>query len=54
MVSPTPVNPPGQTADSARGLAVSPAAGNNTTSRLLDTFGFHLLFVLLGIALAFM
>jgi hypothetical protein len=54
MVSPPPVNPPGQTADSARGLAVSSPAGNNATGRFLDTFGFHLLFVLLGIALAFM
>ncbi len=56
MVSPTPVNPPGQmqTAESAHGMAVGSPAGARTTRRFLDTFGFHLLVVLLGILLAFM
>jgi hypothetical protein len=61
MVSPTPVNssgqaPPGQTqaTESARELTVGSPAPTNGTSRFLDAFGFHLLVVLLGIALAFM
>ena len=61
MVSPTPVNssgqaPPGQTqpAESSREMTVGSPAPTNGTSRFLDAFGFHLLVVLLGIALAFM
>jgi hypothetical protein len=61
MVSPTPVNssgqaPPGQTqaTESAREMTVGSPAPTNGTSRFLDAFGFHLLVVLLGIALAFM
>jgi hypothetical protein len=61
MVSPTPVNssgqaPPGQTqaTESARETTVGSPAPTNGTSRFLDAFGFHLLVVLLGIALAFM
>jgi hypothetical protein len=52
MVSPAPVNPPGPT-QTAEMEAGSPA-GKSNTQRFLDTFGFHLLVVLLGIALAFM
>jgi hypothetical protein len=61
MVSPAPVNssgqaPPGQTQaiDSAHGMTVGSPPPTNATQRFLDTFGFHLLVVLLGIALAFM
>jgi hypothetical protein len=61
MVSPAPVNssgqaPPGQTqaTESAREMTVGSPAPTNGTSRFLDAFGFHLLVVLLGIALAFM
>ena len=61
MVSPAPVNPsgqvpPGQTqaTESAHEMTVGSAAPTSTTHRLLDAFGFHLLFVLLGIVLAFM
>jgi hypothetical protein len=52
MVSPAPVNP-----ENAHRLAESAAAllsGAQNTSRFLRTFGFHVLAVLLGIALAFM
>jgi hypothetical protein len=57
MVAPAPVNPPGQQIapppppnESAAGLShsVRPPAS------FLSTYGFHLLIVLLGIALAFM
>jgi hypothetical protein len=54
MVSPTPANPPGQIADVAPKTQPRSPSGNNATRRFLDTFGFHLLIVLLGIALAFM
>jgi hypothetical protein len=61
MVSPTPVNssgqaPPGQTqaTESAHEMTVGSPAPTNATERFLDNFGFHLLVVLLGIALAFM
>ena len=60
MVSPTPVNPlwPGSTGqttpESAHGMTVGSPARASATRRFLDTFGFHLLVVLLGIALAFM
>jgi hypothetical protein len=55
MVSPAPVNPPGQhqIAD-PREMEVRSPGSTSATSRFLDTFGFHLLIVLLGIALAFM
>jgi hypothetical protein len=61
MVSPAPVNssgqaPPGQTqaTESAHGMTVGSQDATNAAHRFLDTFGFHLLVVLLGIALAFM
>jgi hypothetical protein len=61
MVSPTSVNcsghaPPGQTqtTDPAHGMTVGSPPSTNATQRFLDTFGFHLLVVLLGILLAFM
>jgi hypothetical protein len=61
MVSPAPVDssgqaPPGQiqAAESAHGMTVGTPASTSATHRFLDTFGFHLLVVLLGIALAFM
>jgi hypothetical protein len=61
MVSPTPVNasgqaPPGQTqaTESTHEMTVGAPAPTNATNRFLDNFGFHLLVVLLGIALAFM
>jgi hypothetical protein len=61
MVSPAPVNssgqaPPGQTQaiESAHEMTVGSPASTSATHRLLDTFGFHLLVVLLGIAMAFM
>ena len=61
MVSPAPVSPsgqapPGQTQanESAHGMTVGSPAPTSATHRFLDTFGFHLLVVLLGIALAFM
>jgi hypothetical protein len=55
MVSPAPANPPGQTpiADAPETRAEFPEA-ESTTRQFLDTFGFHLLIVLLGIAMAFM
>jgi hypothetical protein len=54
MVSPAPVNPPGQIADVARGMQPRSPDGDSSTRRFLDTFGFHLLIVLLGIVMAFM
>jgi len=61
MVSPAPVNssghaPPGQiqAPESAHGMTVGSPAPTSATHRFLDHFGFHLLVVLLGIALAFM
>jgi hypothetical protein len=60
MVSPAPVNssgqaPPGQIqTESTHGMTVGSPAATNATHRFLDNFGFHLLVVLLGIALAFM
>ena len=61
MVSPTTVSssgqaPPGQTQapESAHGMTVGSPAPTSATHRFLDNFGFHLLVVLLGIALAFM
>ena len=60
MVSPAPVNssgqaPPGQTqATESHEMTVGSSAPTNATHRFLDAFGFHLLVVLLGIALAFM
>jgi hypothetical protein len=61
MVSPTTANssgqaPPGQmqATEFAHEMTVSSPAPTNGTHRFLDAFGFHLLVVLLGIALAFM
>ncbi len=61
MVSPAPVNPSGQAppgqaqaTESAHGMTVGSPATTSSTNRFLDTFGFQLLVVLLGIALAFM
>jgi hypothetical protein len=56
MVSPTTANPPGQVQIEviSHSAEVRPSGGESATSRFLDTFGFHLLVVLLGIALAFM
>jgi hypothetical protein len=54
MVSPTPANPPGQIADVAPKMQPRSPKGDSATRRFLGTFGFHLLIVLLGIALAFM
>jgi hypothetical protein len=54
MVSPTPANPPGQIADAAPKTQPRSPAGDSATRRFVDNFGFHLLIVLLGIALAFM
>lgn len=52
MVPPAPVNP-----ENAQRLAASAAAlltGAQSTSRFLRTFGFEVIAVLLGIALALM
>jgi hypothetical protein len=61
MVSPTPADssgqaPPGQiqATETAHEMTVGSPAPTNSTHRFLDAFGFHLLVVLLGIALAFM
>ena len=61
MVSPAPANSsgqakPGQTQapETAHEMSVGSQAPTNAAHRFLDAFGFHLLFVLLGIALAFM
>jgi hypothetical protein len=51
MVSPAPVDPPGQV---ARQMHPGSPGGDTATRRFLDNFGIHLLIVLLGIALAFM
>jgi hypothetical protein len=54
MVSPELVNPPGQIADVSHAMRPRSPDGDSATRRFLDTFGFHLLVVLLGIVLAFM
>ena len=61
MVSPAPVSPsgqapPGQTqaTEFVQEMTVGSPAPTNGTARFLDAFGFHLLVLLLGIALAFM
>jgi hypothetical protein len=56
MVSPTTANPPGQiqTEEISHATQVRRPGGDSATRRFLDTFGFHLLVVLLGIAMAFM
>jgi hypothetical protein len=56
MVSPAPVNPPGhvQTAPPPNELAAGLSRGVKTSAGFLRTFGFQLLVLLLGIALAFM
>jgi len=51
MVPPAPANP--QTEHSNES-SVDLLGGAKITSRVLRTFGFHVLVVLLGIALAFM
>ena len=51
MVPPAPVDP--QIEHSNESSVVLPGGGQ-ITSRFLRTFGFHVLVVLLGIALAFM
>jgi hypothetical protein len=43
-----------QATESAHEMTVGSPAPTNSTHRFLDAFGFHLLVVLLGIALAFM
>jgi hypothetical protein len=52
MVPPAPVNP--ESAQRPEGSATVLLDGARTTSDFLRTFGFHVLAVLLGIALAFM
>lgn len=56
MVSPAPANPPGQSpvTDAVPGVRTDSLDAESATRRFLDTFGFHLLVVLLGIAMAFM
>ena len=61
MVSPAPDNssgqaPPGQTQTTGytHQMTVGAPAHAHAARRFLDTFGFHLLVVLLGILLAFM
>jgi hypothetical protein len=56
MVSPANANPPGQIQieEIAHTTEVRRSGRETATSRFLDTFGFHLLIVLLGIAMAFM
>ncbi len=51
-----PANPPGQNpiADIAPGKRTESPDTESASRRFLDTFGFHLLVVLLGIAMAFM
>jgi hypothetical protein len=43
-----------QATESAHGMTVGSPVPTSATHRFLDNFGFHLLVVLLGIALAFM
>jgi len=50
MVPPTPASPPGQMPTDQ----FSHETQERTASRILSTYGFHLLALLLGIALAFM
>ena len=52
MVAPAPVNP--QVEQRRDGSSAVLSGGAQATSRFLRTFGFHVLAVLLGIALAFM
>ncbi len=51
MVSPTPANPQIEHSNES---SVQLLGGAQITSRFLRTFGFHVLVLLLGIALAFM
>ncbi len=51
MVPPAPTNPQSEHSDESRADLVG---GIKATSQSLRTFGFHVLAVLLGIALAFM
>jgi hypothetical protein len=54
MVSPAPDNPPIPMADVSHEMQPGSPDEESATRRFLDTFGFHLLVVLLGIVLAFM
>ena len=55
MESPAPVSPPAQTQTGPmRPEMEDGLLGGSTTPRFLRTYGFHVLAVLLGIALAFM
>jgi hypothetical protein len=56
MISPVPVTLPGQTqiAQSPRGSEAGAGDSARTTGRYLCHLGFHVMVVLLGIALAFM
>jgi hypothetical protein len=55
MDSPAPVSPPAQAQfGSAPPEMEVGSQGGSTTPRFLRTYGFHVLAVLLGIALAFM
>lgn len=56
MVSPAPANPPAEkpVADVVPGMRTESLDAESATRRFLDNFGFHLLIVLLGIAMAFM
>ena len=56
MVSPANADPLSQVQidEIARSTEVRRSGSETATSRFLDTFGFHLLIVLLGIAMAFM
>jgi hypothetical protein len=56
MVAPTPMNPPGVTkvAQSPGGLVASVPRSARTAGHFLRSFGFHVVAVLLGIALAFL
>ena len=55
MDSPAPVSPPAQVQIGAATLEMEKEMqGGATTPRFLRTYGFHVLAVLLGIALAFM
>jgi hypothetical protein len=54
MLAATPVNPPDQMQPTSTGLPAESPRGARITSHFLRTFSFHLLAVILGIALALM
>jgi hypothetical protein len=54
MVSPAAANPPGENPVTDVIPQTESLETASATRRFLDTFGFHLLIVLLGIAMAFM